>query len=752
MDWLSVGNGWRNLYLLSCVLQAAALGLLFAAHRIPFQKSRAASFCTGVAAVPFLQYLWVLALAFLWPNAPRLVYIGVLPALSAICLLVMLLRRMRRVPALLKRGGAFVRRLCHFEKPALAVLCFALCLLILLLPACVRFCSSMQSVSGGDAGEYMALGLRFCEDRDIGKLLEKNETEGHFRGHSHFPSLELFMSYGLFHTGGELGYPNDKAAFAGIGMLTFYMAAAYLALLLFLCRERKAWVLLGMVLLNLVPELYYSVAGAPRDIWRILALFLAALAFAGIEPCGHWKAYLGKLAIAFAVCFTVMSAHVVCFVVLPFIVAAWVLWRWLEALLYRNKSAGRTLAASVGIALSGAAGTVVAFLGNLWCFAKWGEMSPWRLMTTYTSAPWYPMYMDMEYKLEETTTHLEFFAAKDSIFMSYATPIGLWGWRLALTALLCAVGWMLWRRCWMRKRERELRTGMPGDGPCAVFFTQNEATPMFSAVLYAALLTLCTLAPMTGLLDSPLYSFSGSFLKLQRYTLQWFMFGAVMICAALAALDTLWPTVLSWVGERFHSKRKKAAAQVSAAVRLHQRLLPMVRRLPAYLCVLLCVLGFVQGTKQQGYANSFYRHSRHVMEDESILLDNDFRDRYALLMQVAAHVPENEKILITRVGYQYALRGRGYVLTANPIVPLMNLPKEELGAALASMQVAMLATEPGFWDDRYYALSTLDEYVNELPKEQIIETEKMRLYLLDPALVPYAQEAAAHVREKGKGN
>ncbi|MEG0512095.1 MAG: hypothetical protein RR653_05185, partial [Clostridia bacterium] len=77
MDWLSVGNGWRNLYLLSCVLQAAALGLLFAAHRIPFQKSRAASFCTGVAAVPFLQYLWVLALAFLWPNAPRLVYIGV---------------------------------------------------------------------------------------------------------------------------------------------------------------------------------------------------------------------------------------------------------------------------------------------------------------------------------------------------------------------------------------------------------------------------------------------------------------------------------------------------------------------------------------------------------------------------------------------------------------------------------------------------------------------------------------------------
>ena len=37
------------------------------------------------------------------------------------------------------------------------------------------------------------------------------------------------MSYGLFHTGGEVGYPNDKAVFTGLGMNTFYMAAAYLA-------------------------------------------------------------------------------------------------------------------------------------------------------------------------------------------------------------------------------------------------------------------------------------------------------------------------------------------------------------------------------------------------------------------------------------------------------------------------------------------------------------------------------------------
>ena len=145
----------------------------------------------------------------------------------------------------------------------------------------------------------------------------------------------------------------------------------------------------------------------------------------------------------------------------------------------------------------------------------------------------------------------------------------------------------------------------------------------------------------------------------------------------------------------------------------------------------------VKGTNQTGYTNTFYRYSRGVMEDESILLDNGFLDRYGLLMEAASHVPEDEKILITRVGYQYALGGRGYVLTSNPIVPLMNLTLEEIGPELERMNVAMLATEPDFWDERYYALSALNDYFEALPSDQVIETETMRLYLIDRSLIPY---------------
>jgi len=53
----------------------------------------------------------------------------------------------------------------------------------------------------------------------------------------------------------------------------------------------------------------------------------------------------------------------------------------------------------------------------------------------------------------------------------------------------------------------------------------------------------------------------------------------------------------------------------------------------------------------------------------------------------------------------------------------------------------MLATEPKFWDERYFPLSTLNTYLSQLPREQIIETETMRLYLLDRDLIPAAQAA-----------
>ena len=52
MTWLDIGNGWRNLFLLSCALQAAALGLWFCLRGWFSPRHRVACFLTGVAATP----------------------------------------------------------------------------------------------------------------------------------------------------------------------------------------------------------------------------------------------------------------------------------------------------------------------------------------------------------------------------------------------------------------------------------------------------------------------------------------------------------------------------------------------------------------------------------------------------------------------------------------------------------------------------------------------------------------------------
>ncbi len=732
LDWLAVGNGWRNLYLASCALQALALGLFFAKRRLWAKRSRLGAFLAGVSVTPLIQYLWTLLLAAVWPRADKWVYIGALPLAAAAYLLFLFIRHIGKFKALLARALAWGKRLIRLDRAALVSLCFAVAMAVLLAPVCIRVSTGADSAQA-DSGEYMALGLRYCQDRDLSELLQKDDATGQFRGNSHFPSMELYMAYGLMHTGDTYGYPYDKPLFTGLGLLIFYLLAAYAALLIQLTRGNKKWILLGLLLFNLVPNFVFSYASAPRDVWRCLGVLVAAAGLAELRPDGNGKRYLGKLAFVTVLCFTAMSTHVVCFVVLPFLVTGWAALCWLTALYRRDGSAGRTLLRSVGLALGGAAGTLAAYAGNLWCYFQWGQMSPWRLMTTFTQAPWYPLYMEGEYKLEETTTHLNFWKAKYDIVMAYATPVGLWGLRLALIGLAVALILLVVRRMKTRAAVRAALAGMPkADGPTAVYVTgtqeQRARAERVTAVLTASLFTLFTLAPMTGLLDTSLYSFSGSFLTMQRYTLQWFMLACVAIAAVLAAAEAEWPAVLAWAG-------RTAGGFAAAFKRRLPKAAYWARRLPALLCALLCVVSFVDGTRETGYWNSFYRYGRPMLTDAGTAQDTGFLERYRMLLQLRDLVPADEKILVTRAGYQYALRAKGYVLTSNPVVPLMNLPLSQVGEALAELRVAALCTEPDFWDERYYALSTLSDYLNALPADQILDDGHMRVYLLDTDLV-----------------
>ena len=141
----------------------------------------------------------------------------------------------------------------------------------------------------------------------------------------------------------------------------------------------------------------------------------------------------------------------------------------------------------------------------------------------------------------------------------------------------------------------------------------------------------------------------------------------------------MWPTLVERVRDALPA-RMQALRKAAASAQ------PFLLKLPACLCMPLCLMSVVKGTNQTGYTNTFYRYSRDVMESERILLDNGFRERYGMLMAVAEHVEEDQKILITRSGISTRSGGAATCCTTNPIVPLMNLPLEEVEAALEEMQ------------------------------------------------------------------
>ncbi len=694
MTWLSIGNGWRNLFLLSSLVQALSLGVLFAAHRLWIKENRVAAFLAGAAVTPFAQYLWMLLLALLFPQAPKLVYIGVPPVLAGAYLLYRLFKTRGRWLSLLRGGWAALRRI-RLDRAALVSVCFALAMGILLLPVCIRTATSAIGAQG-DSGEYMGLALRYAETRDTAGLFEKDDVQTDYRGHSHFPSLELYMAYGLMHTSDTYGYPYDKPAFTAIGLLIFYLMAAFLALCLRVTRGKLRWLMLALLLFNLIPNFVYSIGGATRDAWRILAVLLLVLAVFDLRPA-KGRRYLLDLLFLFFISFVTMSAHVVCFVIVPFIVAAWVVAVFADALVRRDHP-GRALLKSVGMAGFAAGGVLAGFAGNLWCYLKWGEFSPWRVMTTYTAATWFETYMRLDYRLEETTTHVNFWTARYDIVMAHASPVGIWGMRIALAALLFFIGWLIWKR--VHKPAGLTRT------------TPDLTVPVI------ALFTLFTLAPMTGLLDSPLYSFSGTFLKLTRYTLQWYFLACAMIAAVGAYAEDKWPALLAW-----------------AQKHLPKRAFPAwFAKIPAYLCVLLCVAWFAEGVKVTGYSASFFRYGRPWLTDSLYAQDAYITGHYGTLTKLAALLDDDQNLLISRENYQYPLHSRALLLTANPVAPLLNLSLEEIPAALADKNIVAVASEPDFWDGRLFAETTLSDYLNTLPPGQIVQEDGMRLYIIDAAL------------------
>lgn len=709
LTWLDVGNGWRNLYLLSCAAQMLALGTAFARGRL--LGRRLPSFLLGMAATPFVQWLWMLLMGAVWPQAPRLLLIGALPAAGAIYLLVTLLRSRKRWRSWISSALERLRALPRMKPGDALCLALALALAIVLVPVGVRMATS-TALCWQDSGEYLALASRYAQTRDLAQLLEKDVTDGYFVAHGHFPSLDLYESYAFLHTGGTIGYPYDKPVFTALGLLPGYLMLAMVAALLLVTRGHRKATALGLLLIGLVPMLYASLIAAPRDLWRMLAMLAFFLCFSALRPEGRWPAVLGKAALAMLLGFACMASHVVMFVILPFLVVAWVLVWWLGAI--GSGEAGRTLGRAVVVALGAAAGVVTAFLGNLQCYLKWGQMLPAMRMDSFTDAAWYPLYDRMMRRSEAISTSTPIWRQPDRVLLGYLSPVGWLGLICALLLLTAAVVALV------RRAREPIRRAAP-----------IESLARVRCFLAFGLLLM--LLPMTGLLDTPVYSFSGAFTAVPRYTVQWFLLATLLPPALLSALEERAP---AWADA--WATRRAARPGVLRAC----------KAAPAAALTLLCVLAFAACTSARGYTDNVYRMTvcKGLLENPAYSQDNTLRTRYQTLLRVADCLEDGQELLLVDLGDQYGARGKGRFLQSDAYSELLVTPEAEMARALAEKRIAVIATSIRFWDDRFYVQTDLDAYLRTLPPNRVVEDGTMRFYVLEPSLTEPIAAWAAETR------
>ena len=295
MTWLDIGNGWRNLFLLLRASGGGAGPLVLPAGLVPAPGIRWPAFSRALAATPCAVSVDAAAGAGGGPRPQGGSYRcaagagGGRPAGWGSSRLTRL-RAFLRVGApahAMPHSGCGPLRMDRATAAAWLRLAWSFCLRRC---ACAT-CPAWRACAGATRANTWPWPNATVRTATW-ETSWKDDTTGHFRGHNHFPSLELYMSYGLFHTGGQVGYPNDKAVFTGLGLNTFYVAAAYLALLIVACQGAGAgccWAWCCLTWCRICSP-WKARPGTSGAFWRCGRCCF----FAGLEPQGSLRSLSGQ--------------------------------------------------------------------------------------------------------------------------------------------------------------------------------------------------------------------------------------------------------------------------------------------------------------------------------------------------------------------------------------------------------------------------------------------------------------------------
>ncbi len=257
------------LYIAQWMTTAAALAAFAAAWPAVFGMRMLPRTILAASLTPHVLAVQVLALALVWPGAPRIVFLAIPALLSVVVLLAL-----RAVLADIGRRLAHVVRVRLRNLRVLAAGACVLAIAAVLIPLVVINMSG--PVTGNDIQVYLAEASVFAEHRTLESIPGFEVRPGEVAAtHSHQFLWQAYLAQGLMATDGHIGFGHDAVARAALHLpflLLGVMAIAVASVAM------PAWTAaLALPLLFLIDPMHLIVRGFSVDAFRILP-FLAVAA------------------------------------------------------------------------------------------------------------------------------------------------------------------------------------------------------------------------------------------------------------------------------------------------------------------------------------------------------------------------------------------------------------------------------------------------------------------------------------------
>lgn len=294
----------------------------------------------------FILYLSGRYFAFVWINSALLRLFGDF-LFGVLCALLYLYIH----------NGQMIKKMFTFVKCATIIYFF-----VMILRGGVR------PVWGSDATEYLSNALKFIETMSFSGINNFNGiSDGSLLAIIHHPGWVLYLAFGLLHTSGKFGFPNDYAARFSIQLCLICLFIASIGIISLFKKKHKtlsAGLIMPMAYWGLV-EVYQQ---HTRDAYRIIPLLLliGIISFIMQEKNKKNELKTGIYILSFFICMFIMMGHPINAISSVIIVAAFMIWMLLNRKFYKE---------ILLWGISCAAGAAAGAYQIIWAFFSTGKMT-----------------------------------------------------------------------------------------------------------------------------------------------------------------------------------------------------------------------------------------------------------------------------------------------------------------------------------------------------------------------------------------